>query len=393
MNSYSVKSASKPLRIGIDCRLWNQTGVGRYTRNLVMNLAEIDRNNEYVLFVRTEDEKKIRSMVNSQWSIVNADVRWHGIAEQIKLPRILNGQNLDLVHFPYFSVPIFYHKPFIVTIHDLIVNKFNTGRASTLPLPLYLLKRIGYRAVLSSAVYRSRKIIVPSNSVRDDLLKTYLNIDSNKIEVIYEGGLEDKLKTQNSKVKSTNQKSKLVEGRYILRVGNFYPHKNVEGLLSAFRDFLYDNYENHDVKLVLVGKRDYFSKRIEKQIDKLSIGANVIFFENASDSDLISLYSNAAATIIPSFSEGFSLTAVEAASAGSPVIVSDIPVHREILGTAAIYCNPDNVNDIKQKIAFAVSLIEDSRNELIEQGKKQVKQFSWDKMARETLRIYQKIQG
>jgi len=371
------------MRIGIDCRLWDETGVGRYIRNLLTNLSRIDKQNEYVLFARTQDENSIKSIVKGQMSIVRTDARWHGIAEQIRFPRILNEQNLDLMHFPYFSVPIFYYKPFIVTIHDLIVNKFNTGRASTLPLPLYLVKRIGYHAVLSNAIYRAKKIIVPSNAVRDDLLRTYRSIDASKVKVTYEGGIDHLLRA--------TRHEPIVDGRYILRVGNFYPHKNVEGLLLAFKDFLYDNYENHDVKLVLVGKKDYFLKRIEKQIEKLNIGANVTFYENTSDDDLIWLYSNATATIVPSFSEGFSLTAVEAMLQGSPVIASDIPVHREILGSAAIYCNPNDVNDIKQKINFACSLIEESRNELIAQGKKQAKKFSWSKMARQILNVYNSI--
>lgn len=368
------------MRIGIDCRLWGETGVGRYIRNLVSNLAKIDKKNEYVLFVRSQDVKALKLEIGN-WKLEIADFPWHSITEQILFPKLLNKENLDLMHFPYFSVPIFYNRPFIVTIHDLIVSRFNTGRASTLPLPLYFTKRIGYRAVFSNAVYRAKKIIVPSNIVRDDLISEYPNIDISKIEVTHEGGFESnlKLKTKNPK---------LVEGRYILRVGNFYPHKNVEGLLLAFKGFLYDNYENHDVKLVLVGKRDYFFKRIEKQIEKLNIETNVVFFENASDSDLHFLYFNAQATIVPSFSEGFSLTAVEAMSLGCPVIASDIPVHREICGSAAIYCNPNDVNDIKQKINFACSLIEESRNELISQGKVQAKRFSWQKMTKETLMIY-----
>lgn len=372
------------MRIGIDCRLWNETGVGRYIRNLVIHLSVIDKKNEYVLFTRTQDEKTIKSIIkNSNFIVCISDIPWHGVLEQVRFPKILNEQNLDLMHFPYFSVPIFYNKPFVVTIHDLIVNRFNTGRASTLPLPLYYAKRIGYHAVMSNAVYRSKKIIVPSNAVRNDLLKSYINTDHKKVEVTYEGGFEDKRQAKSEKP--------IVEGRYILRVGNFYPHKNVEGLLLAFRGFLYDNYENHDVKLILVGKKDYFFKKIEKLIEKINIGANCIFFENTTDDDLVSLYSHAIATIIPSFSEGFSLTSVEALDCGSLVIASDIPVHREVCGSAAIYCNPNNLNDIKQKITFACSLIEESKKELIEQGKKHVKRFSWNKMASQTLSIYDSI--
>ncbi len=375
------------MKIGIDCRLWNETGVGRYIRNLVTNLSAIDKKNEYVLFVLSQDEASIKSIVKGQMSIVRTNVSWHGIAEQVSLPKILNGENLDLVHFPYFSVPIFYYKPFIVTIHDLIVNRHNTGRASTLPYPIYFVKRLGYHAVLSNVVYRSKKIIVPSNAVRDDLIKTYININPSKIEVTYEGGFASGASAKGRSAFGGNSQ-KQIEGRYLLRVGNFYPHKNVEGLLLAFKDFLY---ENNDIKLVLVGKRDYFFKRILKQIENLNIEPNVLLLENVSDSDLVSLYSNATATVVPSFSEGFSLTAVEAMECGSPVIVSDIPVHREICGNSAIYCNPNDINDIKQKINFACSLVESSRRELIDQGKKQSKKFSWKQMASQTLSVYDSL--
>lgn len=377
------------MKIGIDCRLWDETGVGRYTRNLVTNLVGLDKKNEYILFVRTQDVSQVRLIVKGRMSIVETDVSWHGISEQIRLPRILNDANLNLMHFPYFSVPIFYNKPFIVTVHDLIINRFATGRASTLPLIVYFTKRVGYHAVLANAVYRSKKIIVPSNAVKNDLLRTYRNINSEKVEATYEGGFEINIKNKKLNIKDENKK--LVEGKYLLRVGNFYPHKNVERLLLAFHDFVYSDYDNHAIKLVLVGKRDYFSKRIEKQTELLNMSSSVVFYENARDEDLISLYQNAVVTIIPSFAEGFSLTAVESMSLGTPVVASDIPVHREICGSAAIYCDPTDINDMKQKINFACSLVEISRKELIEQGKKQAKNFSWKKMAEQTLNIYNSV--
>ena len=369
------------MRIGIDCRFWSQTGVGRYTRNLVENLAKIDRANDYVLFVRSEDLSNVKSVVSTQMSVVKADVPWHGIAEQLRFPKILNSENLDLVHFPYFSVPYFYKKPFVITVHDLIINRFNTGRASTLPYPLYFAKRVGYKAVLASALTRAKKIIVPSNSVRDDVLSTYTKLPAEKVCVTYEGGFKSGLKPKaRSKV--------LVDGRYLIRVGNFYPHKNVERLLFAFRDFVYDSYENRDMKLVLVGKKDFFYNKIAKLIANLNIGEHVVFFENIKDEALLSLYQNAVAVIIPSFMEGFSLTAVEGMSCGVPVIASDIATHREICGTAAIYCNPGDPSDIKHKINFVCSFTPSTREEIIEQGKKQSEKYSWEKMAKETLSIY-----
>ncbi|HVT00637.1 MAG TPA: glycosyltransferase family 1 protein [Patescibacteria group bacterium] len=372
------------MRIGIDARLWSQSGVGRYIRNLISNLSQIDKKNEYVVFSLPQNVSEIKSIVNGRWSIVQVNIPWHGVSEQINLPKILNSQDLDLMHFPYFSVPIFYYKPFVVTVHDLIVNTFNTGRASTLPLPLYIGKRFGYHTVMANSIYRSKKIIVPSLSVKKDIQKSYLNVSDKKIVVTYEGGFLE--------VEPKTKAKDLINGEYLLRIGNFYPHKNVEALIQAFRDFVYDSYENKDAKLVLVGGRDHFFKRIEKLINDKLLNNNIVFVESPTDDDLVWLYKNAKATIIPSLMEGFSLTAVEALSCGCPVVASDIPVHREVCESAAIYFNPNNIDDMKQKIGFAFSLIDRSRDELIKQGKKRAKDFSWKKMAKETLQVYESVQ-
>ncbi|MCL4352863.1 glycosyltransferase, partial [Patescibacteria group bacterium] len=184
------------MKIGIDCRLWGESGVGRYTRNLVKELQLIDRINDYVLFVLSKDEENLKSQIsnlknklkikNLKLKIVKADIKWHALEEQMRLPQILNRENLDLMHFTYFSVPIFYSKPFIVTIHDLIIDHFPTGEASTLFPPLYVLKRMGYKLVISLASKRSKKIITVSNATKQEIID-HLGTDRNKIEVIYEG--------------------------------------------------------------------------------------------------------------------------------------------------------------------------------------------------------------
>ena len=378
------------MKIGIDCRLWGQTGVGRYVRNLVENLAEIDDKNEYVLFVRSEDEDGVKSEIRNlkfekSFKITIADVKWHSAAEQFKFPKILNVERLDLMHFTYFSIPMFYKGPFVVTVHDLIVNNFSTGRASTLPYPIFFAKKLGYLAVMSRAIHNARTIIVPSEAVRTNVIRTYRNLDGSKIKVTYEGGFGENIKDQKSNIK--NQE---LGNRYILRVGNFYPHKNVERLLAAFRDLLLQD-AGENLKLVMVGKKDFFHARIQNEIKALNIESSVMLLENVEDDELHSLYKHAAATVIPSLAEGFSLTAVEAMSAGSLVVASDIPVHREVCGEAALYFNPEDTNEITQKLNFALSLTQSSKKEFLEAAQKQSQKFSWRKMADETLKVYESV--
>src|SRR5258708_17511829 len=132
------------LRIGIDARLWNETGVGRYIRNLVQNLAEIDPYNHYVLFLCKKEFHSL-SLPGNNFEKRLADFRWHSLEEQYRFPRILAVEKLDLVHFPYFSFPLFYSGKFILTIHDLILHHFPTGKASTRSLLYYQIKLLGYK--------------------------------------------------------------------------------------------------------------------------------------------------------------------------------------------------------------------------------------------------------
>ncbi|MEK9178473.1 MAG: hypothetical protein AAB801_01685, partial [Patescibacteria group bacterium] len=120
------------MTIGIDLRLWNQTGVGRYTRNLVFNLLKIDKNNKYVLFVRKEDFKDVENQISKlktpNWKLKIVNVPWHSFKEQLLFPQILNRENLGLMHFTYFSVPVLYKKPYVLTVHDLTLNHFKSGK-------------------------------------------------------------------------------------------------------------------------------------------------------------------------------------------------------------------------------------------------------------------------
>lgn len=362
--------------IGIDCRLWRQTGVGRYTQNLVNNLYDLDKTNKYVLFVLKEDYEELSKLFLSEnWKIVKTNVKWHSIAEQTKFAFFLNSFKLDLMHFPYFSVPYLYRRKFIVTVHDLIINKFNTGQASTLPYPVYLSKRLAYNVVLTNAVNKAYKIIVPSNVVKNDILEVYKKVKPEKIEITYEGGFEDKQKVEENK-----------HGEYLLRIGNFYPHKNIGNLLLGFK-----NLNNKQIKLLLVGKKDYFFARVEKEINQLDLKDRIIFIENPNDSKLYSLYANARAVIVPSFMEGFSLTSVEAMGLGVPLAVSDIAVHREICKDGAVYFDPNNPEDIKDKINALLDLDKESLDKIKKLEIDVSKSYSWEKMAAQTLSIYKSI--
>jgi len=379
------------MKIGIDCRLWNESGVGRYIRNLIENLQAIDKKNEYVLFVGSENKEEILKQVqNDNVKIVKADIRWHTIEEQLQFPSILNKEDLDLVHFPYFSVPIFYNKPFVVTIHDLILHHFPTGEASTLPLPLYYLKHLAYKYVIKHAAQKAEKIITVSKATKKEIID-YLGVDKNKIVVIYEGVGEE----------ITNTKYSILNTQYFLYVGNAYPHKNLDNLIEAF-DLLchpelvsrsesnrdYDRRQD-DIKLVLIGKEDYFYKRLKEKVKKMGLEKSVKFLGEVSDEELASLYKNARCFVMPSLMEGFGLPVLEAMANKCLVLASDIPAVREICGDAAIYFNPYDNEDIASKMKALYSNDTYHYSDKIKKGFRKARMFSWEKMARETLTVYE----
>ena len=171
------------MKIGIDARLWGQTGVGRYLEELVENLARIDKKNHYLLFLTKEHQNL--SLPGPNWEKRIADIRWHSLKEQLFMPFILWREHPDLVHFPYFSVPIFYPGKFVVTIHDLILDHFETGKASTLPYFFYKIKRLGYKLVMWIALHRAVKIITVSEATKNKIVEHY-KINPGKVVVTYE---------------------------------------------------------------------------------------------------------------------------------------------------------------------------------------------------------------
>lgn len=173
------------MKILIDARLFgpSHTGNGRYTKELIENLARIDSKNQYVIFLRKEVIDKINLPGN--FTKVLADFPHYSFKEQFKLPFLIMKYQPDLVHFPHFNVPIIYFGKFVVTIHDMIMHKFTGGEATTRQFPIYQIWRLGYYLAFAKAVYGSIKIIVPSQTIKKELIN-YYKINRNKVEVTYE---------------------------------------------------------------------------------------------------------------------------------------------------------------------------------------------------------------
>lgn len=363
-------------RIGIDARLIDQTGVGTYIKNLIRYLPP-DQDVEYIVYYYDDcpvfngiatSSRQGETPRNDKFCFKKAPYRWHSIDEQIKFLDQINSDNLDLIHFTYFSFPYFYNKPYVITIHDLTPYFFKTGKASTKNIFTYNIKHFFYKQLIKKAVNSSRNIITPTETVKKQIISTF-DINVEKIATTYEG-VNNEIIDSNE-----NEKLKTEYGKgFFLYVGNFYPHKNVEILIEAFRKV-------NNKKLILVGKRDFFSKRIYLLISKYGLADRILIYDTATPSDLKYFYKNAEALIFPSFSEGFGLPIIEAAYLNCPIITSNIEVFKEIVPDNKYFFDPNNVSELVKII---------SENRIYDKVNINFDVFSFSEMAKKTFAIYKK---
>ncbi len=384
------------MRIGIDARFYGPKGkgLGRYTEKLIKNLEKVDaphrrtsRKNQYVIFLRQENFNEYKPE-NSNFKKVLADLKWYSLDEQLKMLKLIKKHKIDLMHFPHFNVPVLYRGDFVVTIHDLILLRFPTKRATTLGPLLYKFKYLAYKLAINSAVRRAKKVITVSEFTKKDLVN-YFKIKSNKVVVTYEAC--DGVESGQLSIPEPGflEKYKITKP-YILYVGNAYPHKNLEGLIGAYKKFKEKN--GYSYQLVLIGKEDYFYRRLKQDVYSTGLlyDNSVVFFGFASQKDLAYLYSRASLYVFPSFIEGFGLPGLEAMSFDLPVISSSTSSLPEILGKAAIYFDPKDKDKMVSKME---KVLKDKRlrEEMIRRGREQINKFSWNNCARETLKIYEGV--
>ncbi|OGG26742.1 hypothetical protein A2960_01050 [Candidatus Gottesmanbacteria bacterium RIFCSPLOWO2_01_FULL_39_12b] len=366
------------MRIGIDARLISQTGVGRYIRNLIASIKLLDYENEYFIYLRSQEFDKFE-LPSKLWNKRLLNIPWHSFAEQIKVPFQLLIDKLDLVHFPYFNIPIFYPQKYLLTVHDLIIDHFDTGKATTLPKPFYKLKRFGYRLITSLGIQKSVAIATISNTTKQELLDHY-RVNPNKITITY-----DSLDLHFLDTQKRFRPKRLFPFNYILYVGNAYPHKNLERLIQSMK-----NISRTKNKLVLAGDDEFFYPRIMKYAKLLGLNKEIVYFGNANDRELVNLYSFAKCLVFPSLMEGFGLPNLEALACNCLPVISDIPVFREIWSNELNYFNALDINDMSSKIFTVLNLSKQAYQKKVLSAKKRLSDFSWRTTALQTLEIYKK---
>ncbi len=374
------------VRIGIDytAAVKQRAGIGRYTRNLIGALAEVDAQNEYALFVaggRTEKDDLRSWPANFRVRSVPLSDRWmHILWQRLRLPvpvQAVTGP-LDLFHSPDFVLPPTGRTPTILTVHDL-----SFLRVPECYLPGF--RRYLERAV-TRAVGRAEWILADSESTRRDLMGL-MAVEPDRVSVIYPGVEPRFHPVRDSEVLNRVRDHYNLPERFVLGLGTLQPRKNFPGLVDGFGR-LVQGIGNGELQLVVVGSKGWMCEDTYAAAAKVGLEDRVHFPGFVEDDDLPALYSLAVAFAFPTWYEGFGLPVLEAMACGTPVVTADNSSLPEVVGQAGLLVDAGDADALAGALARLLG-DEALRAQLAAAGIEQARQFTWTAAARQLLTVYQ----
>jgi glycosyltransferase involved in cell wall biosynthesis len=374
------------MRIGIDATGWlNRRGYGRFTRNAFRRLVALDGDATYVFVIDEESARSAELPVGAETLAVRLSRvpteaasagSYRSPADLLRVGFAASRARFDALVFP--SVYTYFPSagaPSIVGVHDLIAGDF-----PELTVPSRR-ARLFWEAKQRLAVRLARRLFTVSESARRDL-SLRLGLPAAKLAVVPEAPDPVFHERPQATVDEALAPLGLAPGeRYLLHAGGVSPHKDVETLLAAFAKMRDDT----GLRLVVAGALDdevYVSSAssVRARIAALGIEDDVVLPGFVADETLACLYAGAAAVVLPSLAEGFGLPAVEAAACGAPVVLSDIPAHRETLGEEALFFPRRDADALAERLEQLLGS-DMLRRSLAERGHRRVARYSWDASA------------
>ncbi len=420
----------RPMVIGYDASrafIKDRTGTENYSFQLLKSLIKIDKKNRYVIYLRANFDQSSKEALIKELEITGTNprkipetnrIKWHVIKDyrlwtQKGLATQTFKEKLDVLFIPAHTLPIFRQPGLktVVTVHDL--------GSEFLP-KMHQLKQRLYLSFMQKLQLRgATKIIAVSNATKDDLVQK-IGLSPSKISVVYEGYDQNLFKpVKGDTLKNRLKQWDIVPSSYFLFVGTVQPRKNLERLIRAFdrilrletRNLKLDiearssnldtnfnlqgqtsNFQSltSNLKLVIVGSKGWLSDEIYALPKKLGIEDRVKFLGRVEDHDLPYIYSGAISLVFPSLFEGFGLPIIEAQACGVPVITSNTSSMPEIVGDSAILVDPYDIESIYSAMV-KITTNHELTYQLTNKGFENIKRFSWEKAASDTLKILEAI--
>lgn len=379
------------MHIAIDGRtiLRNRTGVGVYAERLVRSLLEIDRKNEYTLFLLEDDptfnQPNLHKVFITRYAGIGPNRFW----ENFILPGYLKTNEVDIFFCPAYILPLLtqsrkrrnrsHRTKFVVTIHDLV--------GFIVPETFTLKMRLWQRIFVGNAVRVADRILADSESTKHDILRFY-QLNPALIHVVHLPVGEQFKPISDRAVLDDIRKMYDLPPKFILYVGTLEPRKNVARLAHAYVQLPVELQKEYS--LVLVGASGWYSKGIIEEIESLKVPQRIRQIGYVDQQSLPALYNLASVFAYLSVYEGFGAPPLEAMACGTPTLTSHSSSLPEAVGDAAALVDPQNVDAISAILARLLTDVT-LRNKLSNAGLKHVKNFKALDKAREVLKIFEEV--
>jgi len=379
------------MKIGIEGqRLFRSKkhGMDMVALELIRNLQQIDHTNEYVIFVKPDEDDQVLQETDN-FRIVKLDGGFYPMWEQIALPRAAKKEGCDILHCTSNTAPVMTDIPLVVTLHDIIYMESSYRRILSGSGSSYQKFGNVYRRVVVPRIMRkSRKIITVSHFERKRISEFFGMNGSDQLKAVYNGvSAHFRPVTDEVELMRVKQKYNLPD-QFFFFLGNTDPKKNTKGTLKAYSDFV--NQTGSEIRLVML---DYDKQELEQLLDEVGnygLISRIILTGYVVNTDLPAIYSQCNAFLYPSLRESFGIPILEAMACGVPVITSNTSSMPEVAGDAALIIDPFKPEEIT---AAMTRIIDDSdlRKEMTNRGIQRASKFSWRSMAEQVLELYKEV--
>ncbi len=362
-------------------------GMDMVALELINELQKLDHENEYVIFVKADDDvDAIKATTN--FKIVKLAGGPYPTWEQIALPKAAKKEKCDILHCTSNTAPIVTDIPLVTTLHDIIYMESISvfSKSGTWYQKIGNMYR---RAVVPSIVKKSDKIITVSKFERNRIAEFFkLPNADDRLVAIYNGVTEHfRVITDSVELNRVKQLYKLPEN-FLFFLGNTDPKKNTPGVLKAFSDYLKQT--GDDMYLVMLDYEQSALDTILADIGDKKLKSRILLTGYVVNTDLPAIYNLCTVFLYPSLRESFGIPMLEAMRCGVPVITSNTSSMPEVSGDAAFIIDPFNPSEITNAIVELINNKE-LRDKLSQKGLKQSQKFSWKNMAKEVLELYKEV--
>ncbi len=373
------------MKVGIEAqRLFrkHKHGLEIVALEIIKSLQIIDKTNSFVVFVRRDiDSDCITATKNLK--IVEIPANSFPEWEQVKLPKAISKEEIDIIHCTANTAPLFVNKPMILTLHDIIFMEHDKFKGNYYQYLGNLYRKLILPHILKKCV----KILTVSKSEKKLILDKF-RIDEKKVDVLYNAVNKDFYKKNEDQVTLIKKKYSLPD-KFILFFGNSAPKKNTRQTILGYLEYLKQS--NNGIPLVIAGAfDDYVSQELNHLHLDNSIRRKIIVISYIPFSEQPDLYSAATLFLYTSIRESFGMPILESMACGTPVITSSFSSMPEIAGNAALLVNSRDkasIADGIQKVLENNKLYE----HLVSLGVKRSSEFSWENSTKKLIRIYEEV--